>query len=146
MDRGERAGVGGGDAWEGLGKRPRRSAQAPRWLARMTEAEHAALMVVRRAQRRLERGVEFGYSYASDFILSHPLRAQCAGCGYLWVGRDAIRSPNLLNCSCFWCHGELVTLDLTAYEERLKTLHLHRVPYQVTLQFDEAGASLPCRA
>jgi hypothetical protein len=36
--------------------------------------------------------------------------AICAGCGYLWVGLDAIRAPALAGCRCFWCGGRLRAL------------------------------------
>lgn len=36
------------------------------------------------------------------------IAARCNGCGFRWVGRDAIRAPSLAGCRCFWCAGELV--------------------------------------
>lgn len=39
--------------------------------------------------------------------LPTPIPAKCRKCGYNWVGRDAIVSPSLDCCRCFWCDGEL---------------------------------------
>lgn len=102
---------------------------------RLSDEERRALQATYRAQARMEKGVPWGFSYESEFILSNPMPARCVGCGYQWTGRDAIRAPSLRNCSCFWCHGELVALDLEAYAARLDALALHRIPYQASLAF-----------
>lgn len=107
---------------------------------RLSEEERVELLAARRAQARLEREVPWGFSYGRDFILENPIAALCSGCGYRWTGRDAIRAPSLRGCSCFWCRGEMVALDAEAYAERLRTLHLHRVAYQVSLEFEAEAA------
>jgi hypothetical protein len=100
----------------------------------------AALRVLLRTQKRLERGMEWGFSYEREFILGNPIAARCVRCAYFWAERDAIRAPSLRGCSCFWCHGELVALDAEAYAERLRTLHLHRLPQQELLELVEEAA------
>jgi hypothetical protein len=100
----------------------------------------AALRVLLRAQKRLECGMEWGFSYEREFILGNPIAARCVRCAYFWTERDAIRAPSLRGCSCFWCHGELVALDAEAYAERLRTLHLHRLPQQELLELVEEAA------
>lgn len=95
-----------------------------------------------RAQARLERAVPWGHSYESEFILGNPMEAGCEKCGYLWVGRDAIRAPTLRNCSCFWCHGRLIALNLEAYGARLRLLQQHRIAIQGRFDFQpEAQAA-----
>ena len=37
-----------------------------------------------------------------------PIPAKCRKCGYNYVGKDALVSPNLSSCRCFWCHSELL--------------------------------------
>lgn len=103
--------------------------------ARVPEAERSALAAARRRRRALERAVPDGHAYDPRFIRSQPIPARCFKCGYFWTGKDAIGSPLLRNCSCFFCHGELVPLDLDAYAERIASLHLHRIPEQPELDF-----------
>ena len=37
----------------------------------------------------------------------HPIPAKCPKCGYNYVDKDAVVSPDLSGCRCFWCHAEL---------------------------------------
>lgn len=101
----------------------------------MSDEERVALEATLRAQRRIERRLPPGNLYDPEFILRNPIPARCATCGYPWTERDAIKSPTLRNCACFWCQGSLVALDQGAYADRLSNLHLHIVPFQPPLVF-----------
>jgi DNA-directed RNA polymerase subunit N (RpoN/RPB10) len=101
----------------------------------MTNEEREQLEQSGKAQRRIERAIPLGRLYDAEFILKNPIPARCAGCGYHWSERDAIKSATLRNCVCFWCRGKLIALDMESYTERLKNLHLYSIPYQPELSF-----------
>lgn len=50
---------------------------------------------------------EFDEGVSYDLAEIVPIPAKCTGCGFDWVGRDAIRAPSLDNCSCAWCWNTL---------------------------------------
>lgn len=87
--------------------------------------------------REIAEQDDYGVEYDSSFILSNPIPAYCKKCkrrfedGPQW--KDAIRSPSLENCRCFYCGGHLRPIDKAAYAERLRCLHLYRVPVQCFL-------------
>ncbi|HYE72616.1 MAG TPA: hypothetical protein VEF04_04760 [Blastocatellia bacterium] len=74
--------------------------------------------------------------YTAEYVYANPIPARCKKCGSLWVdgnGNGAIRSPSLVNCACFYCHGKLVEIetgDMEAGQFRFKKL----IPLQPTEQ------------
>lgn len=77
--------------------------------------------------------------------MENPIPAQCVKCRrhfidgeiFRWhdgervrerVCNDAIRSPELENCRCFYCNGELRPLDTKAYAARQQELPKHFIP------------------
>ena len=85
--------------------------------------------------------------YDHDFIMGNPIPARCVKCRRhfidgetitVWdyskclakeiVCRDAIRAPQLENCRCFWCGGNLRPLDPESYRRRQKELPKHFIP------------------